>query len=450
MMILQASLAIGMAAQAAPEPRPNIILIMTDQQTAEAMSCAGNPWLHTPNMDRIADAGVRFTNAYCTAPLSGPSRAALMTGLYPEGIGMMRNGTSLPEEWRDRTLGQRFRKAGYACAYAGKWHVGPELDAPEWSGFEQIHPHRDPDLGEAVARWLAQPHPEPFFLVASLVNPHNICEWARGQNLPTGNIEPPKRKDLPPLPKNFRRNADEPDVLLAEQAANYPLYPTARFSRTDWRAYRHAYFRLVERADEQIGLILDQMDARGLWDNTLLIFTSDHGDGTGAHRWNQKSALYEEVTAVPLIISLPDRLHGGETRGQLANTGIDLYATLCDWSGLPPDGDGTSLRDVIENNTPGQPYIVTETLFDRGTTRGWMLRTPSHKYILYDKGKNREQFFDISRDPGERRNLAARPAFAPILQSCRDLLAAWFESHNVRSTRPGISDIPGKTSGDSK
>ncbi|MBP3202827.1 MAG: sulfatase-like hydrolase/transferase [Bacteroidales bacterium] len=424
---------------------PNIILIMTDQQTAGAMSCSGNPYLHTPNMDRLADAGVSMTSAYCTAPVSGPSRAALFTGFYPDGIGLIRNGAPFPEALQEATLGRKLSDTGYDCAYGGKWHVGPELSVPQWAGFERIHPNGDPGLAQAASAWLKRPHEKPFFLVASFVNPHNICEWARFQNLPYGNLPDTPLAGCPPLPPNFERNPDDADVLLAEQGANYSAYPTVRFTEDDWRQYRNAYFRLVEKVDAQIGLILDTIEELGLWENTLVIFTSDHGDGNGAHHWNQKSALYEEVVHVPLIVSLPGKQCAGQTRTQLVSSGIDLYASICDWAGVAVTGDGISLRPMIEADAPGQPLIVTETTFDGGVTRGWMLRTPRYKYVLYDKGKNREQLFEIAADSLECHNLAGSPRHKEQLQHMRKLLAQWFRLHRVHPTRPNISDIPGET-----
>ena len=129
--------------------RPNIIYIFTDQHTANAMSCAGNPDLHTPNLDRLAAAGIMFQNAYCTAPLSGPSRGAMFTGCYPGTTGLLVNGAPLQESLQTRTLGTLVKNAGYECAYGGKWHV-PELDIPDKvRGFDQIYKHSDDGLAEA-------------------------------------------------------------------------------------------------------------------------------------------------------------------------------------------------------------------------------------------------------------------------------------------------------------
>ena len=227
-LLLGSPLCLGAQDGSAPasrqdDPRPDIVWIMTDQHTATALSCAGNRYVRTPNIDRLAERGVRFVNAYCTAPLSGPSRAAMFTGLYPDEIGMIRNGAPFPEELEGRLLGNPVSEAGYECVYGGKWHVGPKHSAPEESGFRRIHPFTDLGLGQACAEWLRGEHGHPFLLVASFDNPHNICEAARYQPLPYGDVTP--RRPYPPLPSNFRRNADDADAILFEKANNYFAYP---------------------------------------------------------------------------------------------------------------------------------------------------------------------------------------------------------------------------------
>lgn len=155
------SLLCSSAASAAE--RPNIIYIFTDQQTASAMSCAGNPDLHTPNLDRLAAAGIMFNNAYCTAPLSGPSRGAMFTGHYPDAVGLSVNGSPMPDSLRTQTLGTLMKNAGYDCAYGGKWHL-PLLDVPDKEyGFDNIYKHSDDGLAEACAEYLSRKHKKPFF-----------------------------------------------------------------------------------------------------------------------------------------------------------------------------------------------------------------------------------------------------------------------------------------------
>lgn len=429
--------------------KPNIIYIFTDQQTANAMSFIGNTDIHTPNMDRLATAGILFENAYCTAPLSGPSRAAMFTGCYPIEAGLGKNGNPMPDSLRNRTLGILVKEAGYECVYGGKWHVHETTLPDKKYGFNRIHEHSDEGLAEACVKFLARKHEKPFFLVASFDNPHNICEYARSQNLPYGNIEQPDLTDCPGLPANFAVSPYDADVIQMERQANYSLYPTINYTPDDWRRFRYTYYRLVEKIDIEIGKIVDEIDRQGLWKNTIVIFSSDHGDGVGAHHWNQKSALYEEVVNVPLIITLPGKRRAGTRMRQLISNGIDFYASVCEWTGvkLQENTKGISYKSLVEKGEPTtvhQSCIVTETLFDRGTTRGWMVRTPQYKYVLYDKGNHREQLFDMTNDRGETRNLVMEQKYGNVLAEHRELLNRWMVTNKVKPTRKLINDIPGK------
>lgn len=417
--------------------QPNVIYIMTDQQSANAMSCVGNTDLTTPAMDRLAARGVRFSNAYCALPLSGPSRAAMFTGRMPSQCGMIENETPLPDSLRNRTLGNLMEEAGYQGAYAGKWHVNTNaLPAERAFGFERLHGHDDRGLAESVVEFLRRDgvgKEKPFFLVASFDNPHNICQYARGQRLPEAEIpEPASVADCPNLPANHLVQPYDPDILTWEREKSYRLYPTKGYTADDWRRYRNNYFRLVEHVDGEIGKIVDEIDRQNLWENTVVIFTSDHGDGQGAHQWNQKTALWEETANIPLIVCVPgNKKNAGKVSEALVNNGIDLMPSVLDWGGAgkPAWCKGESFRYAAENPAAEsvQEFVVTETDFAQtGGTKGWMLRTPRYKYVLYEAGANREALYDMANDRLEMRNLAVESAYKPVVEEHRRLLSRWF------------------------
>ncbi len=458
--------------------RPNVLLIMTDQQWAGAMSCVGNTDLKTPNMDRLAARGVRFENAYCAMPLSGPSRAAMFTGYMPSRTGMDINEKPLADSLRHNTLGQIVADAGYDCVYSGKWHVNT-ISIPDGEfGFRKIHDSGDPGVAEACVEYLegraggalkqdgvktadralkqggggrrgesgtVRSSDRPFFMVASFVNPHNICEFARGQKTPYAPTPKSSVADCPNLPANFEPSPYDAKILRHEQSLDYALYPSVDYSPDDWRLYRNAYFRLVEAVDAEIGKILDEIDRQGLWDDTVVIFTSDHGDGAGAHRWNQKTALYDEVANVPLIVCLPGGKNAGRTTEALVNNGIDLMPSVCEWTGatLPAGRRGRSFAEAAALKDDGPEYVITETNFKQTSgTAGWMVRTGRYKYVLYDKGLYREQLYDISSDRLETVNLAVESAYAPVLEQMRSVLRRWLETTPGPERRRHLKAIP--------
>lgn len=432
----------------AQEKRPNILYIFTDQQNAMAMSCSGNNDLKTPAMDRLAREGVRFTNAYCAFPLCTPSRSAMMTGVVPGASGNLINGTNIKEPYLSTTIGRLLENNGYDCAYGGKWHI-PELDIPEEKyGFRRIHEHSDTGLAEACSRFLKEQRDKPFFLVASFDNPHNICEYARDQNLTYVPVEEPHIADCPNLPANFAIAPFDAQVIRDEQRSNTKVYPVLNYSLEDWRRYRNAYYRLTEAVDKEIGTILTALDKTGLWENTIVIFSSDHGDGNAAHHWNQKSALYEETTNVPFIVRMPQQKARGIIKDQLLNNGIDLYATICDFAGVatPKYCHGCSLKNILEEKDQSfNQYVVIETLFDGGEgTKGWVVRTKDYKYVMYDRGRYREQLFDMNNDRGEMVNLALERKYRDVLDQHRRLLVQWHKNNGVpvdpRAT-PRMADL---------
>ena len=424
------------------QSRPNIVYVFTDQQTALAMSCAGNTDLITPNMDRLAKEGIRFENAYCNAPLSVPSRATMFTGVMPTESGAKGNGDELKEKYKNRTLGNILTGSGYECAYGGKWHLH-ENDINSKYGFRNIHNFGDLGLADSCVAFLKEKHSKPFFLVASFDNPHNICEYARSQELPWATVKEPELDKCPNLPSNFHPAPYEAEMVRVAQRNPYSfkLYPTVNYSNDEWRRYRNAYYRLVEHVDAEIGKIVDAILSSNLEKNTIIIFSSDHGDGNGSHQWNQKSALFEEIVNIPFIVRLPGLKNQGKVATQIINNGTDLFATICDLSAtkLPEYCSGKSIRPIVEGKETKEihDYVVAETQFDgEPAAIGWMIRTPKFKYVVYAQGKYREQLFDINADRGEQVNLAVEARYREVLNQHRKLLFEWVKANKAVSLNP--------------
>jgi arylsulfatase A-like enzyme len=419
----------GALASAAIE-RPNFLLIMTDQQTHNAMSCAANPWLKTPAMDSLAARGTRFSAAYCTYPVCSPSRGSIFTGRMPHETGVRVNGKAIVEGVP--TLGEIFRAAGYETVYGGKWHLPRSFDGmiafTRLIGGHSLGATMDQPLAGASASWLLQKPRQPFFQVASFMNPHDVCDWIRRHPGARRHTHPDR---YPPAPANMAIDPLEPEAVQFHRRAGYDLMSkgvgiASAWRRDDIRLYIHDYYRMVEDVDRCIGQVLDALRQTGLERNTIVAFLSDHGEGLGGHLWAQKAAFYEESARVPLIFAGPGiRPHHTEyaTLASLA----DFVPTLCDYAGIkaPPDMRGVSLRPVLEGRTLDRPFVAGELLYQDQTREGRMIRTARYKYIVFNNGARPEQLFDLDTDPGEVLNLATRPEAQPELDRHRALLRAW-------------------------
>lgn len=465
--------------------KPNIILIFTDQQSMKAMSIAGNDHLYTPNMDRLALMGTRFTQAYCTSPVSGPSRATIITGLMPSETGVNYNGDSL--NTGIKTLGEIFRKSGYLTVWAGKWHL-PESypqraaakpDHRNIPGFEMLpfwDPDRepwmlgaetDPPLTAAVMDFLKNYNrKKPLFLAVSYHNPHDICFYPRKSGWVTANdslleiryygfkyrlpdpigIQPDRIENLPPLPDNFTPDPNEPEFLTDKRLYHDSYGVETKFAwdfrDKDWQAYLYSYYRMTELVDVEIGKLLDALEEYGYNENSIILFTSDHGDGAASHKWAAKLSLYEESANVPFIISWPSHI----TQGKVDNTNLislaDIAPTFCDYAGIRNDINfaGRSIRPLLENSKEKwRDYLITELAdYKPDTTRtGRMVRTSGFKYIQFSTGRNNEQLFDMNNDKGEMRNLAYDPRYKNQVEKHRQLLSIWqqYRAGNIRENK---------------
>jgi arylsulfatase A-like enzyme len=444
------------------------------------MSAAGNPHLHTPHLDALARRGVRFTRAYCTSPVCGPSRASIVTGLMPSEAGVDYNGDTLRRDVR--TVGELLRDAGYHTVWAGKWHLPesyPQRAAakpenrrirgfdvlPFWDPQKKhwmLGAETDPPLTDAVVDFLQRyDRRRPLLLAVSYHNPHDICFFPRKAGWETATekaleiryygfkyplpppigVHPDQLTHLPPLPANFAPSPDEPE-FITEKRLRHDTYGVETkfahaFSDREWQAYLNAYYRLTERVDGEIGRLLEAVRQFGYADDTLVVFTSDHGDGAAAHRWAAKLSLYEESVNVPFLVVDPRAFGRGRVDDRNLVTLADLAPTFCDYAGVSTTIPfaGRSLRPLLTDPAASwREYLVTELADYKPdpSRRGRMVRTAGFKYNQYSTGRNPEQLFDATRDPGEVHNLAGDPGHRSVLEEHRRRLADWNRARRER------------------
>jgi arylsulfatase A-like enzyme len=423
----------------------NVVFIMTDQHVADALSCRmGDRYLKTPALDSLAARGTFFSRAYTPNPLCMPARNSIFTGRYPHETGVTDNTKATLDPKEFVSMGTYFRRAGYETAYFGKWHLCYDEDAPDTHGFETLETgHLDAVNADHAARFLRAKHDKPFALVVSFLNPHNVCELARGQELNNGPIgEPPPVGQRPPAPANLAPPRNEPDSMTRMRAGYHanPQFPVGGFSPEMWQALRWGYYRLIEKVDGEIGKVLAALRAAGLEENTLIVFTADHGECAGAHGLNQKTVFYEESARVPLIVSLPGQ-RTARTTDRFVNTGTDVLPTMFDVAGIPRPAKltGLSLRplaagesvptwreEVVVENNMAQAGVVGDTV---PMTEGRMIRTERYKYCVYAYGEHRESLVDLQADPGEMNDLAQDPKFRNVVLEYRGRLQAFASAH---------------------
>lgn len=422
--------------------KPNVLIVITDQQFAEAMSCRiGSKYLRTPNMDSLAATGMSFTRAYCANPLCVPSRTSMFTGRYPTETGVETNDTTPIDARKFPMMGTLFKRAGYETAYFGKWHLPyreADIESHGFDGMKRVK-FRDVSTAAGAAGFLRAKHSAPFLMVASLLNPHNICEWARGERLPDGDVgTPPPVDQCPPLRPNHLPAKDEPDIvsLMRRSYQATRMFPVGNFDDKKWREYIWAYYRMIEKVDALIGQVLQPLRETGLEERTLVVFLADHGDCQGSHKWNQKTVFYEEAARVPFIVSYNGVTKPG-TSARLVHSGVDLIPTICDYAGIdiPKTLPGMSMKETA-NGKPGKDprsYVVQTDRMVQGAAidgripkpDGRMVRGQRYKYFVYSEGTRRESLADLETDPGETVNLAGVPKYRNIVQQHRGMLAEW-------------------------
>ncbi len=446
--------------------KPNVLFIAVDDLNND-LGCYGHPLVQSPNIDRLASRGMRFDRAYCQYPVCNPSRASLMTGLYPEQTGVLSNAGDFRERHPDiTTLSQHFMNNGYFAARVGKiYHYGVPLqigtdgkdDAASWNivanpiGIDRtelepvatlqkgkyggtlswrIVESRDEDHTDGkgaleAIRLIEENHPDktgkPFFLAMGFFRPH------------TPYVAPAHYANLYPLDKIdpvMEKTGDRDDIppaALADRVHQRELSLAKR------REIIQAYYASISLMDACVGKLLDALDRLKLADNTIVVFFSDHGYHLGQHGLWQKSDLFEGSARVPLILSIPGMKNAGLASDSLAEL-IDLYPTLAGLCGLakPAHLNGLSLMPVLNNpkaKVRQAAFTVTRIRgkipgVKKNNQLGHTIRTERYRYTEWDDGKHGVELYDYNTDPDEYTNLAKRASAKKVIKGMQQLMQA--------------------------
>ncbi|HEX2103143.1 MAG TPA: choline-sulfatase [Solirubrobacteraceae bacterium] len=443
-------------------PRPNVLLLMADQLAAGWLPAYGHAVVQAPNLAALASAGATFDAAYCASPLCAPSRASLLSGLLPSRTGVFDNAAemraSLP------TIVHHLRAAGYATSLAGKMHfVGPD----QLHGFEErLTPDVYPAGLDWTPDWTAGPDTrltwyhtmesvlrpgvvaasmqvdyddevafhgaralldharrrrgEPFFHVVSFANPHDPWELPRRywDRYDPAAIAPPS---VPPIP------LEEVDPHSRRLRAMCGV-DEAALTEAQVRRARHGYFAAISYLDERVGQVLAALDASGLAEDTIVIFTADHGEMLGERGLWFKMAFFEPAARVPLLVRAPGRVAAGARIGAPVSQ-LDLPPTLLELCGHPDAADiaagldGTALGPLVAGAAPPRGAVIAEYLAEGVTAPALMVRRDRFKYVAC--GDDPEQLYDLAADPHEQRDLARSAAGARHVERLRSEAPGW-------------------------
>jgi len=413
--------------------QPNILFITADQMSFRAYPSV---YAQTPNLNRIAQEAVVFDRCYTPCPMCQPARASFWTGRYPHETTVISNGGVFRDEAVNPTLvtvGDVFRTAGYETVHFGKKHDAGALrgftcaeekmaDITGPSAFPYTRDTKvDRYTADVAAEWLAKPAGKPFFAAVEFVNPHNICEWVGINEGVHDNAA--DMGNLPPLPENYAFDdiANRPHAVRYICCSHRRQTQTTGWTDDNFCAYVAAYYHYIEVFDKELGRVLDALEASGQAENTVIVFTADHGDHMAARGMTTKhAALYEEVMHVPLFVKLPK----GET--QHVDTPVsllDLFPTFCGIAGIEAPM-GLCGQNLLNDN-----LAMREAVFGEWHTEWGYTVAPGRMVAMKEWKYNRfigdgEELFDLINDPYEKRNLAHDTAYADMLAEMRERLEA--------------------------
>ena len=442
-------------ARASEARRPDIVFIMTDDQSFDALDGTGRfPFFRMPNVDRLAERGVRFSNAFVTTSICSPSRATCLTGLYSHKTGVPRNDPEVDPSDNLTLISEMLQKAGYETAFIGKWHMAhkdnPRRGFDYWLSFKGQGVYQDPSLNlngthievkgytadiltDYATKWIENRSADkPFALFLWHKAPHEIrlsaerhrelfkevCmrEPANFRDSYRGKPEWQRRGLLYGLHQKAWADAEGKPVP-AEVGLRKP------FEKAYDRADFQEYFRTLMAVDESTGRVLDTLDKTGRRENSLIIYTSDNGFNFLAHQSGiDKRTMWEESIRIPLVIQFPQFVGAGESRSEMV-INVDFAPTVLEAAGIPVPAfmDGKAVQQLVEKQAPGKwrnsfLYVYQMEGYAPSIATMVGVRTERFKYIVYpDEKEGLNELFDLKADPHEMRNVVHDPAYGDVL-----------------------------------
>ena len=433
---------------------PNFVVILADDQTYRAIGY-NNPVVKTPNMDKLAAEGFRFDRFFVASPICVASRASIHTGMYPQqhgAVSLFGRGfvDSVVKGKRFETLPAVLGKAGYHTALWGKSHLG----APTTFGFaegEEFHEPNDEQTFAAAEKFLARESKSgrPFMLWLTPCNPHlPLSAPQRFKNIYKDaeiKLEPNWRES--PLMESLFNQGPAGAISFRDSAPIFPGAPKGliagppRAEAVMKEVIRH-YYGDVSCLDEQIGTLVGQLKANGLYENTIIIYFADNGYFLGNHGLGNKVTMHEESVRVPMFIHSP-LLTVKQAKSDALTSSLDVYPTILDLAGVaaPPQLMGKSLRPILASPTTSvRDHVITECVGPPDKRLGVghrMVRTDHLKYIL--TSSEEEAFFDLSSDPYELKNLIGDASRKDEIERHRTLLHEW--SASVGEKRVPLAEV---------
>jgi arylsulfatase A-like enzyme len=418
--------------------RPNIVFIYTDDQRWDALSCAGHPFLKTPNIDRLAREGALFRNAFVTTPLCSPSRASFLTGQYVHTHKVTGNGNNNALSHELMTFPRLLQRAGYETAFIGKWHMGndetPRPGFDRWVSFRGQGVYENPRLnvdglpvsangymtdiltGHAI-EFLRRPHAKPFLLYLGHKAVHGPFTPAeRHKNLYSDQPIPraPSVKDTLEGKPMLQRKVDEKPR---------PAQVNAQLRGPNDELVRNQ-LRTLQAVDDSVGEVLKTLGERGQLDNTIIIFTSDNGYFWGEHGLGDKRAAYEESIRIPMLVRYPKLIKAGATLDESV-LNIDIAPTLLELGGaaIPNTMPGRSMAPLWQGKrSPWRNSFLAEYFAEPQNPRipSWQaVRSERYKYIHYTELEGMDELYDLKADPYEMKNLIREPDAAGALSQMK-------------------------------